>query len=395
MSLHRNLFLGSLHSFFSMFLLVVPILVPYWQSLGLTMGEILEVQAIFGVAVALLEVPTGYIADMWSRKASICIGTFVSGCGFSMLPWATTYESLVLFEVILALGSSLVSGADISIVYDSLPADAHRLKRLGSLSLWSLVGEATAAVTAGILVLWSFQSVLWAQALVGWAPFLVALFYVEPPIEKMPHESHLKNFGVVVKHLVRGDPLMRAIFINSVVWGLSSFCVVWLIQPYWIQEKVPLSWFGVLWAVLMLVAAAVSKWTHIAELHWGAPGVFKALSASVIAGYFLMAFGGGWIGVAAGTLFFVTRGLSSVMFNDAFNWRVPSSFRSTANSMRSLFFRLSYGVLGPGTGLVLDRFGLSVTLAVLGSLSVVAFLVLMLPLCRKIGDLHVEYIPTE
>ena len=378
-----------------MFLLIVPILVPYWQSLGLTMGEILEIQAVFGVAVAVLEVPTGYIADMWSRKASICIGTFVGGCGFSMLPWATTYESLMVFEVILALGCSLVSGADISIVYDSLPADANRLKRLGSLSLWSLVGEAAAAILAGILVLWSFQSVVWAQVVVGWAPFVISLFYVEPPIEKMPHESHLKNFGVVVKHLVRGDPLMRSIFINSVVWGLSSFCVVWLIQPYWMQEKVPLSWFGVLWAALMLVAAAASKWTHVVERRWGAPSVFKALGVCAFAGYFLMAFTNGWVGVIAGTLFFVTRGFSSVMFNDAFNWRVPSSFRSTANSMRSLLFRLSYGVLGPGTGLILDRFGLSATLAVLGAITLVLFVVMMLPLCRKIGALHVEYIPSE
>jgi MFS family permease len=312
-----------------------------------------------------------------------------------MLPWATTYESLIAFEIILALGCSLVSGADISIVYDSLPADANRLKRLGSLSLWSLVGEAAAAVIAGVLVMWSFQSVVWAQVAAGWVPFVVSLFYVEPPIEKMPHESHLKNFGVVVKHLVRGDPLMRSIFINSVVWGLSSFCVVWLIQPYWMQEEVPLAWFGVLWAALMLVAAAVSKWTHVVERRWGAPSVFKALAVCAILGYFLMAFGGGAFGVGACALLFVTRGFTSVMFNDAFNWRVPSSFRSTANSMKSLLFRLSYGVLGPGTGLVLDRYGLSTTLAVLGAMTSVLFLVLMLPLCRKIGELHVEYIPSE
>ena len=159
-----------------MFLVIVPILVPFWLSLGLTMTEILEIQAIFGISVALFEIPTGYIADIWSRKASIMLGTFIVGCGFSLIPFATTYETLVTYEIIIALGGSFISGADIAIVYDSLPKDANRLKRIGSLHLWGLIGEGLAAITASFLILWSFTPILWIQALVGWIPFLLSLF---------------------------------------------------------------------------------------------------------------------------------------------------------------------------------------------------------------------------
>ena len=378
-----------------MFLVIVPILVPFWLSLGLTMTEILEIQAIFGISVALFEIPTGYIADIWSRKASIMLGTFIVGCGFSLIPFATTYETLVTYEIIIALGGSFISGADIAIVYDSLPKDANRLKRIGSLHLWGLIGEGLAAITASFLILWSFTPILWIQALVGWIPFLLSFFFVEPPLERMKHSSPLKNFGMVANYILRGESLLRLIFINSIIWGLSSFCVVWLLQPYWAQNNIPMTYFGILWSLSVFLAAGCSKATHLLEKRLGASGVLLTLSIAACIGYIGMAISNSWIGVVAGFFFYINRGLAAVIFTDAFNWRIPSSFRATANSMKSFVFRLSYGILGPGTGLLIDRYGLSSTLAIFGCVTTILLVTLMLPLCKRIHEAHVGYIPIE
>jgi MFS family permease len=395
MSYRRNLMLGRLSSFFTMFLIVVPILVPFWKSLGLSMQEILEIQGIFGLSVAIFELPTGYVADLWSRKASVCVGTFISGCGFSLIPFATTYETILLYEVIIGLGCSLVSGADISLVYDSIKDDPNRLKHLGSLTTWGLVGEALAGITASILILWSYTPILWAQVIAGWAPFVISLFYVEPPLERMKQASHFSNFSSVVRHIMFGDRIARMVFINALIWGLSSFCVVWLLQPYWAEKNVPIAYFGFLWSGLMFVAAGASSATHAIERRWGAVPVLATLSLSAVVGYFVMAFSNGWLGVVAGGLFYINRGLASVMFTDAFNWKIPSSFRATANSMRSLAFRLSYVFIGPATGLLIDARGLSNTLAIMGCIATLMFVMFMVPLCRQFHELSVGYIPDE
>jgi MFS family permease len=395
MNLRRNLTLGCISNFFSMFLVIVPILVPFWKSLGLSMREVLEIQAIFGLSMALFEVPTGYVADLWSRKASVCVGCFVAGCGFSCIPFCRTYESIVMYEVIIALGGSLVSGADISIVYDSIKNDPNRLKHVGSLSTWSLLGEAVAGVLASILIFWSFTPILWAQVVAGWMPFFVALGYIEPPTEKMKHTSHFSNFVDVLKHLFWNDRLTRQVFINALLWGLSSFCVVWLLQPYWELQGVPLEYFGILWAALMFVAAGASKITHTIERRLGAPTVLISLAMSAVLGYLFMALGSGWVGVAAGMFFYVNRGLASVIFTDALNWRVPSAFRATANSLRSFCFRLSYAAIGPATGILVDTRGLYVTLGVLGAIVAALFATHLLPLSRRMHELHVDYIAPE
>jgi predicted MFS family arabinose efflux permease len=395
MNLRRNLTLGCVSGFFTMFLVIVPILVPFWKTLGLSIQETLEIQAIFGLAVALFEIPTGYIADLWSRKASVCLGTFIAGCGFSCIPFCTTYESIVMYEVIIALGGSLVSGADISIVYDSIKDDPNRLKHVGSLSTWSLLGEAVAGLLASILIFWSFTPILWAQVVVGWVPFFVSLWFIEPPSERVAHTSHFSNFKTVLKHLLLGETITRQIFINSLIWGLSSFCVVWLLQPYWELQRVPLQYFGVMWAALMFVAAGTSKATHTLERRVGAPTILISLSLAAVVGYLLMAFFGGWIGVVAGALFYVNRGLASVIFTDSLNWKIPSAFRATANSMRSFGFRMSYAAIGPATGFLVDTRGLNVTFGVLGAIAAVLFVVTLLPLSRRMHELHVDYIAPE
>ncbi|MEY4667735.1 MAG: hypothetical protein RL518_434 [Pseudomonadota bacterium] len=395
MNLRRNLTLGCISGFFTMFLVIVPILVPFWSSLGLSMREILEIQAIFGLSVAVFEIPTGYVADLWSRKASVCLGCFIAGCGFTCIPFCTTYESIIIYEVIIALGGSLVSGADISIVYESIKNDPNRLKHIGSLSTWSLLGEAVAGILASILIFWSFTPILWAQVVAGWIPFFVSLGFREPPSEKMQQTSHVSNVTAVLKHLFLNDQLTRQIFINALIWSLSSFCIVWLLQPYWALQGVPLECFGILWAGLMFVAAGASKITHSLERRFGAPTLLMSLSLAAIAGYAIMALGSGWVGVAAGALFYINRGFSSVIFTDALNWKVPSTFRATANSLRSFCFRLSYVIIGPVTGMLVDTRGLNVTLGVLGACFAALIVIYLMPLSRRMHELHVDYIAPE
>lgn len=393
MSLHRNITVGSARVFFVMFLVLMPVIVPYLQSLNLSMSEVIQLQAIFGLAVAAFEIPTGYVADLWGRKASLIIGGFICGCAFSMLPFAQTFEALVVYEVVIALGCALNSGADIALIYDSLPATANRSRMLGAVSQWSLIGEAMASLLTAVLVTFSFNAVLWAQVVIGWMPFILSFFFIEPPREQMKRESHVGNIIKVFRHLLVDTSLMRIIFLNCVLWGLSTFIVVWLLQPYWRTHNVPMSWFGPMWAVLMLTSAMASRNAHKIEARLGASTTLLVVAVASCAGYFLMASNVAIVGVAAALLFYIGRGISSVVLVDAFNWKTPSAFRATANSVQSLSFRLSFAVVGPIVGYSVDSLSLTTTLFLVGSVFALLLVVLMLPLCKRIEELRVEYIP--
>jgi len=104
--------------FFSMFMVLIPVIIPFFTSIGLSMTEIFSLQAIFGIVVATCEVPSGYICDLWGRKKTILVGSFLVGCGHTYLLWSDSFADLLVFEIFVAVGLSLISGADLSMMYD-------------------------------------------------------------------------------------------------------------------------------------------------------------------------------------------------------------------------------------------------------------------------------------
>jgi hypothetical protein len=264
---------------------------------------------------------------------------------------------------------------------------------IGAVGQWSLVGEAAAALAASGLVLYSFSAVVWAQVVVGWVPFVLALFFVEPPREPMVESSHRERFMEVMREVFTKDSLTRLVFVNYVAWALSTFSAVWLLQEYWRQVGLPLGYFGLLWGALHLVAAVVSRTAHRIESMLGAHRTLTVIACLPIAAYLLMAWAPTGVGVASGVLFYVSRGLTMVVYQDAFNWRIRSTFRATANSLQSLGFRLGFAPIGYVVGSVVDVRGLPAAFSLLAAGFSLCGVLLLRPMIRRIDELHVEYIP--
>ena len=68
------------------------------------LGTTLEITAL------LFEVPTGVVADVYSRRLSVIIGVFIIGAGMAMqaLP---TFGLLLLTQVVWGIGFTFTSGA--------------------------------------------------------------------------------------------------------------------------------------------------------------------------------------------------------------------------------------------------------------------------------------------
>ena len=95
--------------FTSMLLILIPVIIPYFESFGMTMQEIYELNAIYGLSVAVCEIPSGYLADLWGRTKSLQLGSLIIASFFSMLPWVNSYWSFAMFEFGLGVGFSLIS----------------------------------------------------------------------------------------------------------------------------------------------------------------------------------------------------------------------------------------------------------------------------------------------
>lgn len=387
--LQRNLKAIYTFCFFRMFLVLIPVMIPFFLEHGLNMEQVFILQASFGLTVAIMEVPSGYFCDHFGRKVTLMVGSFISGLGFTWLIMATSFWHFLFFEIFIALGMSFVSGADFSLLYDSLPQSAHALKLRGNAVAqiyWSKgVAEAVGSLIGGFLVLYSFKHVLWAQLVAGWIPFIVCFLLVEPARDK-PSLNHKENFALIWNQLFREKKVVRLLFINLVVWSLSSFIAVWIFQKYWLDQNIPLAAFGVIWAVYNLCVAMVGKYVTGWEKRFGFETILMTLGILPIMAYLGLSLASGWVGVAIGLLFQISRALTQVLLKNALNSHVSGTFRATINSLVSLFFRLTFFVIGPLVGRGIDSKGLSFTFLCLAGAFIVFYGVLLWPLKREIKE---------
>lgn len=382
--LRRNLNATLVVGFFQVFMVIMPIAVPFFQSKGLSMQEVFSLQALFALMVLITEVPSGYVADLVGRKHTLLIGAAFCGVGHSLLLVADGFWGLAMFEVALAIGHSLVSGADIALLYDTELAlgrgEQEQRQVVGRLYSVRTVSEGIASLACSVLLLWSMDVAVYVQAVIGWLPLLFTFALVEPPGERLADVGHRDNMVRICRYLMTHSTVLRLGFLALCVWSLTTFYAVWLLQKIWEQQGLGLIHFGYLWGALSLVAAVAGRWAHKAEAAMGSTGLLLFIGLAPAVGYLgLDAFGivGGFF---ASMTFWISRGFGMVVLRDALNRRIPSEFRATANSLASFGFRGAFVITGPLVGYVLDLWGMSVTLTLLAAVTLAIFAGLIVPL---------------
>ncbi len=390
--LRKNIPLLYVFSFFWLAMVIIPVMVPFFASKGLSLSDVFYLQAIFAFFVVLFEIPSGYVADMLGRKNALVAGSLCHGLGFSWLCFADGFADLVVFEMTVGIGLSLLSGADLSLLYDSQEAlgqsTMEKSRGIANMRFINSCAEGVAALIGGMLIAFSFDAVVLVNAVFAWMPLVIAVQLTEAPFARMQSNQHLGNLKLIVAHLFIGDRLLRMICLSITVFGLMTFYVVWMLQPYWEVQGVPLTAFGVLWAAQSFLFAMATRLCIPLENRFGARPILVAMALLPAIGYFGMATFGGIIGILLSFTFFVSRGLNQVILTDALNRRVPSAFRSTANSMTSFLFRAGYIVTGPLIGLLIDAVGMRATLCVLGFVALAAFALFMLPMLPEVRSVE-------
>ena len=97
---------------------------------GLDVLELVLLGTVLETAVFLFEIPTGVIADVYSRRLSVIIGIGVMGAGFILEGVFPVFISVLLAQVVWGVGWTFVSGARSAWITDEVG-----LERAGKLFL--------------------------------------------------------------------------------------------------------------------------------------------------------------------------------------------------------------------------------------------------------------------
>ncbi len=226
---------------FDITVLIVPVIVLVWLEAGLAFHEMLLLQGLFVLPILILEVPSGSIADFWSRKG--CTSVFHGLFGLAMFFYAIgdNFYVFALAEILAGVAVAFQTGSETALVYDSLLTlddnDVNSLfgniisKRMTIMFL----GGALGALAGGFIGTISTVQMPIIIATIGHLTFagLVYWGYTEPPRlkAKSPQAAIMKALSSL-KHQTE----LKAIIIFSLTGIVFSRIGFWAVQHILIEE---------------------------------------------------------------------------------------------------------------------------------------------------------------
>jgi MFS family permease len=355
----------------SMALVPVAVITLVWrEALGLDMAQIMGLQAIFAAAVALLEFPSGVLADRIGYRRTLEIASVIAVAGWSIYAAASGFWGTVAAEIVMGAAMSLVSGADLAMLYESLRA-TEREPQFARWAGWyqtaGQVSEAGAALVAGLLFAISPRLPFFVQIVLAVLNVAIAFSLVETPRHPQPEVSTRERLRGIVTLATRTGPL-RAIIALSFGLAMSSFIPVWLIQLYALDAGVPVAWLGPIWAAANFSVA-------LGSLASAPLGRVLGLMPTLLACIGLIATGYAGLGLTyalGGFAFYFCltfmRGLWFPILQHEEQRLIPSADRAALLSLRSFLFRGAFVAIGPAVGWWVDRAGQHRVLGVIGGL---------------------------
>lgn len=167
---------------------IYPIYALMFENKGLSIAQISLLLGIWSVPAIILEVPTGVLADRWSRKKLIILGKLLKGLCYGVWFFADSFWGFATGFLLWGTGSSFVSGTEEALLFDSLKLNRteESFERvLGRGQFLSGISTLLASVTGGFLGMYfGFHSVLLLSGLSAVIAAAIALSFQEVNLYK-------------------------------------------------------------------------------------------------------------------------------------------------------------------------------------------------------------------
>jgi DHA3 family tetracycline resistance protein-like MFS transporter len=379
--------------FFSM--LAVTNLVYQVEVAHLDPLRLLLVGSVLELTCLVFQVPTGLLADAFSRRWAVAVGTVLVGAGFILEGSIPQFTFILLAQVIWGVGATLVDGAEDAWITDEVGEEAAGPIFLRSSQIAQMAGFIGIFIGVGLASIRLNLALLIGGGLFTLLGVYLYFAMTEAAFKALPREKRGTLAGMAAGArssvaALRRRPLILTILAVTVVLGLSGEGVDRLWQIHFLRDVglprfaglSPVLWFGLISGGATLIGIAVTEvikrrlnlenHVHVTRSLFG----FTALRVLMLAGFAL-----------ATNLFFAIAFLwgASVM-SQAFrpvqrawlNKSLDSSNRATLFSVDGQADALGQIVGGPIIGVVAS--GISIRAALMCS---AALLGLALPLFAR------------
>lgn len=260
-SAQRSLRLMTIEMVATSVLISMPIMnVFYAQEIGMDLTQVGLSQAACAAALLLLNIPTGWISDRFSRKWSNVFGDVLSGIALLLYATAHSFGEVVTYEILFGIGAAFSNGVDSAL----LETYTRQLGRsfqstLATISSWRYTMEFCGMIIGGLIGAANPRLAIALSAtgfLIGAA---ASLWLVEPHERRVTEHNPLRDMWHVTTHSIWHDRRLALAIAAFVLGRESTHSLIWIMTPLLIFAGAPPALLGTAWAINLLLALIGSQ----------------------------------------------------------------------------------------------------------------------------------------
>lgn len=354
----------------------LPVLYIYLtQYKGLDIKTTMFLLGLQELFLIFLEIPTGVVADKVSRRLSVALGYILTSAPFLFLPITNALPLLVLIFFVKAVGKALISGADKSLLYDTLLDfdQESKFKTIVNKSNSVMLGVTAVCILLGGFIA-EYSKIEYTLIL----PFplmligaIAALSMDEPETSKkgkaLQQANYLKHTWGAFKQIIRKKYLLVGVVLFSLVYGLGVN-LKWFYTPIFEYFDIGLTQIGGFTFALYIlksVAAYISSKVEHSNLKLVIGVLNGALAGAFIIGGLLL---NKILLMGLLILILFSTEMLSAYVEEYLHKGLTSKDRATSMSIISLFTSIMATVMINGWGLSQEIYGLGGALIFIGIL---------------------------
>lgn len=337
-------------------LFCLPTLMLFYGFKGVGMGDFFLIQGISNLTVFFMEVPTGYIGDLFSRKHTLIIGVLFWILGHVIWILGSGFFIILLGELLFALAIAFISGTAEAYLYDLL-------KKRHKESLFHKKYAKMEMLSGIVLMVATLSGAFIYQFLGPTIPLYITIFCLMLSVvilwqlpdvpesrrivdkDKSKWQDILDISKYAVKH-----PEIKWLMLLPAIYGTLTLILMWGLQSVMVFHQLPVFVFS-----LILGANALMRtfWSGISGRileKINLSGTIKLQSLIIIIsslGACISAYVPLWgVYMCLGLMILgsASSSLSSITTSVLVNHRVQSDERATILSVKSMLAKAFHGI---------------------------------------------------
>lgn len=249
------------------------------QVAGLNPLQLTLVGTALEGSIFLLQLPTGALADTFSRRASVIVGVFLTGAGFLLEGLFPIFWTILLAQILWGAGYTFINGAEEAWITDEIGVERANQAFLRASQVWMAAQMVGVAISVALASVRLSLPLITAGALT--LALGVALIPLMPESRRAPREGdgaaslrdRLVEVGRTARAglaLTRARPVLLLILAITLFEGMASEGFDRLGEAHFLLDTGlpslgplrPVSWFGAFSIAIALLGLAATEVTR-------------------------------------------------------------------------------------------------------------------------------------